>query len=126
MINKLNKRLDEISKDMSGLNLIKSEPDTRVTTIDPQETSFHRFLIILVPSNMETWHLGHRVAVGNQEPVRTHPPHHHDQTKDQTNCNLMRFFFSMQLNHTNFLARFIIHKATDHQLHGALSGPSFC
>ncbi|ONK71120.1 uncharacterized protein A4U43_C04F4920 [Asparagus officinalis] len=38
-IKKLNERLEEISRDMSDLNLVISEPDTRVTTIDPHRTS---------------------------------------------------------------------------------------
>ncbi|XP_020262234.1 putative disease resistance protein RGA4 [Asparagus officinalis] len=39
MIKKLNERLDEISRNMSGLNLVKSEPDTRITIVDTCQTS---------------------------------------------------------------------------------------
>ncbi|ONK77164.1 uncharacterized protein A4U43_C02F3760 [Asparagus officinalis] len=46
LIKKLNEILDEISRDMSGLNLVRSEPDTRVTTVDPQSSDlvYHRYV----------------------------------------------------------------------------------
>ncbi|ONK79584.1 uncharacterized protein A4U43_C01F7860 [Asparagus officinalis] len=38
-IKKLNERLHEISEDISDFNLMKSEPDTQVTTVDTRQTS---------------------------------------------------------------------------------------